>query len=57
MEDHVTFEETVERVAQAWYEDPMEDGHSLVWANAHPEDQEAARIVVRFVLNQVGWKP
>ena len=55
MEEYVR--RTVERVAKAWYEDPLEDGKRLVWANAHPEDQENARTIVRFVLKQVGWEP
>lgn len=46
-------QETVERVAKAWYE----DSPSLVWAQAHPGDQESARSMVRFVLDHVGWKP
>lgn len=48
------FEENVERIAKAWYEDG--DQPHLSWDNAHPEDKENARCIVRFVMHEMGFK-
>lgn len=50
-----TFEEKVERIAEAWFESPgPDDDLLLVWEAAHPEDQEMARYNVRFILAEAG---
>lgn len=57
------FEENVERIAKAWFEKPCEgweegfcnrDLH--VWENAHPEDKEHARRMIRFTLHEMGFR-
>lgn len=48
------FEENVERIAKAWYEDGGEPRYN--WDNAHPEDKDAARWVVRFVMKEMGFR-
>lgn len=50
-----SFEDMVERIARAWYEDPGPDGDlTLNWDTAHPGDQGSARYTVAFVLREAG---
>ncbi|HSU47465.1 MAG TPA: hypothetical protein VLJ40_11170 [Arthrobacter sp.] len=51
-----TFEETVERIAAAWFQDtgPEHDFVPLNWEKGHPEDKAFARYTVAFVLARAG---
>ncbi|MGZ4659655.1 MAG: hypothetical protein ACXVYB_00080 [Arthrobacter sp.] len=50
-----SFDQKVERIAEAWYESPgPDDDLGLDWATAHPGDQEMARYNVRFILAEAG---
>lgn len=54
------FEQMVEHIAEAWFEEPCEpdeEGCSPVnhlWDIAYEEDREHARRAVRFILRAVG---
>lgn len=51
-----TFDEKVERIARAWFEDtgPGDDFTPLNWDEGHPDDKALARYTVAFVLYQAG---
>lgn len=51
-----TFDEKVERIAKAWFEDtgPENDFPPLDWEQGHPVDKDCARYMVAFVLTQAG---
>lgn len=53
-------DDMVERIAMAWFRQPCppEEGHCNpevhIWEDAHPEDQQYALDMVRFVLREAG---
>ena len=51
-----SFEDKVERIAAAWFQDigPDNDFTALDWFEAHPGDKDFARYMVRFILAQAG---
>ena len=51
-----TRDEKVERIAQAYFESPLdeEDTSRRCWDHAHPGDKAYWRDVVRFVLREAG---
>ena len=51
-----TFDEKVERIAQAWFQDtgPEYDFAPLNWEKGHPDDKDFARYTVAFVLREAG---
>jgi hypothetical protein len=56
LEPAETFEEKVERITKAYFQDSGVDGDLLPmdWDEVHPGDRESARYTVAFVLRQAG---
>jgi hypothetical protein len=50
------FEDMVERIARAWFQDSGVDGDLLPmdWDEVHPGDKNRTRYMVAFVLTQAG---